>query len=478
MKLPLADIIIGERQRAELDSDEYPIHELAASIRKTSGAVQPIVVDDTNNLIAGGRRHAAYTMLAHLYPTEGWGLVKVSIRENVSESDRYTMELEENLHRKSLTPEEYHRAIRSYHTELTKNNPEVVHGPQSDPTAPRHTIQDTANALGMQKSHLSQDLKYAELLDYMSEEKRDEIYAKAGGSKAAVHKEIDIMLRRSTRNIEAKERLAEEEAAHKESGADSTQRQEVQLIDAIEGLKSLENHSVDLCITDPPYGVMEGSAGEKGLGHATYDDRNFTDDADETMDLLTCVAPELFRVMRPGSHLYLFCGISHERPVSFHTIAPILSSAGFTVRSMPIVWAKDTQGFKPPFTFWPINAEYIIFATTGKRDLVHDVPRSDVITCKPIGGAAKDHRFQKPMALLDQLIAVSHEPDGTFLDPFCGGGSSLLAARRKWLRVQGFDSDPVAVDTARQKLGVWDAEVLESNGMEQGMEMLQRVKRW
>ena len=478
MKLALADIIIGERQRAENNSDDYPIHELAASIRKTKGAVQPIIVDDQNNLIAGGRRHAAYTMLAHLYPAEGWGLVEVSVRENVSESDRYTMELEENLHRKNLTPQEYHRAIRAYHSERTKDNPEVVHGPQSDPSVTRHTIADTADELGIQKSHLSQDLKYAELLDYMSEEKKNEIYEKAGDSKAAVHREIDILLRRGQRDAEAKERIAKEEEDFKLSGQDASERAEVKLIDAVEGLKSLADDCVDLCITDPPYGVMEDSAGQKGLGHATYEDRNFTDDADETLDLLTRTAPELYRVMRPGSHLYLFCGVSWERPVNFHTIAPILSEAGFIVRTMPIVWAKDTQGFKPPFTFWPINAEYIIFATTGKRDLVHNVPRSDVITVKPVGGSAKDHRFQKPMALLDQLIAVSYEPDGTFLDPFCGGGSSLLAARRKWLRVQGFDLDPIAVDTARQKLGVWDAEVLESNGMEHGMEMLQRVKRW
>lgn len=386
------------------------------------------------------------------------------------------MELEENLHRKSLTPQEYYSAIRAYHIDRIKDNPEVMKGP-ADPLNPRHTIEDTATELGLNRAQLSTDLKYAELLSYMSQEKQDEIYAKAGGSKEAVHRELEIMMRRGERKVDAVERIKREEADAKASGT-TTNRDEVQLIDAIEGLKSLADNSVDLCITDPPYGVMEDSAGQKGLGHATYADRNFTDDADETMDLLSRAAPELYRVMRPGSHLYLFCGISWERPVNFHTIVPFLSEAGFTVRSMPIVWAKDAQGFKPPFTFWPINAEYIIFATTGKRDLVHAVPRSDVIHVKPIGGQAKDHRFQKPTYLLEQLINVSMEPDGTFLDPFCGGGSGLLAARKKWLRVQGFDLDPVAVDTARTKLGVWDAEVLEANGVEQGMEMLERVKRW
>ena len=101
-----------------------------------------------------------------------------------------------------------------------------------------------------------------------------------------------------------------------------------------------------------------------------------------------------------------------------------------------------------------------------------------MITVKPISGGKKKHRFEKPEELIRQLIIPSLEPDGNFLDPFCGGGTHLLAARKLWMRVQGFDSDPISVANSKTLLGEWDAEVLESNGLEQGMRLLEKVKRW
>ena len=136
------------------------------------------------------------------------------------------------------------------------------------------------------------------------------------------------------------------------------------------------------------------------------------------------------------------------------------------------------QGYKPPFTHWPLNHEAVIFATTGKRAREGRVPRSDVIEIKPIFGTAKDHRFQKPEGLIRQFLDVSMEPDGRFLDPFCGGGAHLLAARKYWMKVQGFDADLEAVHTSRDKITEWDNSVLASNGVDRGMEMLKRVKLW
>lgn len=477
MKVNFNEIIISDRQRQQLEDDDFPIHELASSIRRTGGAVQPPVINTSNELIAGERRVTAYKLLHEAYPNEGWNLIEVVVRDIADPVIMFEMELEENLHRKSLTPQEYHTALLEFHKRKTAANPDgPTRGPQADPTLPeRWTVEKTAQTIGKSKGAVSIDLRMAEMLSLLPEEKRQEIYDKAGTSKEAVHREVKLLVERGARQVHAQERVKEYEDEKKAAG-ESTIREEVKLIDALEGIKQLPDHSIDLCITDPPYGVVEGSAGEKGLGHAVYSDRNFTDNDQSTLDLLTSLAPELFRVLRPGAHLYMFCAIGWDSKVNFHTLCPILASAGFFVRKMPIVWCKDVQGFKPPNTYWPINCEYVIFATTGAMSRDTAVPRADYIVEKPIAGQAKDHRFQKPASLLTHFINRSMVSDGTFLDPFCGSGTSLLAARRKWLRVQGFDLDPEAVTNARQKLGAWDAEVLESNGVEHGMEMLKKVK--
>ena len=472
----IADIIISSRQREEMENDEYPIHDLASSIRRTGGLIHPIVIDEQRNLIAGGRRHAALTLLHLCHPEENWQETKVTTRANVTEDERFTMELEENLHRKALTPKEFHKALLEFHSRQAKNNPENMIG-SPDPSKPRWTKADTAKALGISRTTVYDELRIAEVLSLMPEETKTEIYKKAGDNLELVTREVTQRITRGEKKVEAEKKLAAEEAEAKKN-PDKKSREEVVLCTALEGLSKLAENSVDLIVTDPPYGVLENSAGEKGLGDTVYSDREFTDNEDEVWKLLVAIIPELYRVLKPNSHLYLFCGVSHKHKVAFHTIAPLLEKAGFNVRGQPIVWAKPDQGFKPPFTVWPMNAERIIFCTTGNRDREGPPPRSDVITVKPISGGKKKHRFEKPEELIRQLIIPSLEPDGNFLDPFCGGGTHLLAARKLWMRVQGFDSDPISVANSKTLLGEWDAEVLESNGLEQGMRLLEKVKRW
>lgn len=53
------------------------------------------------------------------------------------------------------------------------------------------------------------------------------------------------------------------------------------------------------------------------------------------------------------------------------------------------------------------------------------------IACTLAGVAGNRlHPTQKPIEALEPLIAVFCEPCGLVLDPFCGSGSTLVAARR------------------------------------------------
>ena len=59
---------------------------------------------------------------------------------------------------------------------------------------------------------------------------------------------------------------------------------------------------------------------------------------------------------------------------------------------------------------------------------------------------------QKPLALLNRIIAASSNPDDVVLDPFCGCATALVAAEnltRQWL---GIDISPLAVKLVRQRL--------------------------
>lgn len=59
---------------------------------------------------------------------------------------------------------------------------------------------------------------------------------------------------------------------------------------------------------------------------------------------------------------------------------------------------------------------------------------------------------QKPLALLERIIAGSSSPGDLVLDPFCGSGTTLVAARRLGRRWLGIDSSPLAVQLCQKRL--------------------------
>jgi DNA modification methylase len=67
-------------------------------------------------------------------------------------------------------------------------------------------------------------------------------------------------------------------------------------------------------------------------------------------------------------------------------------------------------------------------------------------------GAFNDHPTVKPLALMRWLVRLVTPQGGTVLDPFCGSGSTLLAAAREGFDAIGIDADPHAVEIATRRL--------------------------
>jgi len=58
------------------------------------------------------------------------------------------------------------------------------------------------------------------------------------------------------------------------------------------------------------------------------------------------------------------------------------------------------------------------------------------------------HPTVKPIALVADAILDSTRPKDIVLDPFCGSGTTILAAERSGRRGCGIELDPLYVDTA------------------------------
>ncbi len=62
------------------------------------------------------------------------------------------------------------------------------------------------------------------------------------------------------------------------------------------------------------------------------------------------------------------------------------------------------------------------------------------------------HPTQKPVGILKPLVEAFSRPGDTVLDPFCGSGSTLVAARELERNYIGIELDPAHYRTAEERL--------------------------
>ena len=76
----------------------------------------------------------------------------------------------------------------------------------------------------------------------------------------------------------------------------------------------------------------------------------------------------------------------------------------------------------------------------------------DINRVNPVGGERLGYPTQKPVALLERLVAASSNPGDLVLDPFCGCGTTIHAAEklgREWI---GIDVTHLAISLIEKRL--------------------------
>lgn len=184
--------------------------------------------------------------------------------------------------------------------------------------------------------------------------------------------------------------------------------------DCLVGLKALPDKSVDLILTDPPYG-KKADKGTNGFGAAK--NRRYTGGWDSMIP-----PPELFNEMfRVAKNLIIFGGnyFGHLLPPS----------------KCWIFWDKKGDvAFQNPFADGELI--YTTFTKPVKRIVFK---QQGFIT------DSKDKRYhptQKPTELVQQLIEQFSEPGQLICDPFLGSGTTAVAAVKADRHYIGWEIDP------------------------------------
>ncbi len=207
--------------------------------------------------------------------------------------------------------------------------------------------------------------------------------------------------------------------------------------DCIEVMDDLDDVSVDVVLTDPPYssgGRRENARSiRKSMTRAVEDDDWIRSDAMSTTGfvyLLRQCGLQWRRVLKPGGHVLSFI----DWRMTDH-LGAALESADLR-RHPTLVWDKQRLGMGAIFRN---QHEFIVHMSAGNPTPPQrrDVP--NVIGVPPVRDG--DHPTEKPERLLRTLLSVVTPPHGIVLDPFAGSGATLTAAASLGHKAIGIEAD-------------------------------------
>ena len=194
--------------------------------------------------------------------------------------------------------------------------------------------------------------------------------------------------------------------------------------DAIEFMKTLEDESVDLIVTDPPYKVTSrGNAGSSGGMMQTklsMQGKIFKHNDIKPIEYI----PEFYRLLKNGSHCYIM-----TNHINLQEMLNTATECGFHfIKSL--IWNK---GNKIMGQFYMSQFEYILFFRKGKGKRINKCGTPDIINVPNKKTKGKDgkniHDTEKPVELMKILIENSSQEGELVLDPFIGVGAVGIACK-------------------------------------------------
>lgn len=202
-------------------------------------------------------------------------------------------------------------------------------------------------------------------------------------------------------------------------------------MDCIKGMQELPKGSVDIIITDPPYGIDYTNT--KGVG-IINDKRPYI-----------WFLSEAYRVLRNNSACLVFCRWDVQQDFK-----RAMELAGFKVKNQ-IVWDKCSHGMGDTKGSFAPAHELIIFGVKG-RYIFPDKRPKDVIRVPKVPSNHQQHPNEKPVELIKQLVEATTLPNEIVLDPFMGSGTTAVACENTGRRCLGYELDEAHYKTTCRRL--------------------------
>jgi len=204
--------------------------------------------------------------------------------------------------------------------------------------------------------------------------------------------------------------------------------------DCLNGIKRIDDKSIDLVLTDIPYGMdfQSSRRKEKHLKIQNDIDVNWFPDWIKEID----------RVSKDDAHLYIFC--SHHKIDFFKS-----EIEKFRKVKNILIWEKNNHGSGDLLGDYAPKYEMVLFCSNGDKKL-NGGRDSNIIKANRTQNNL--HPTEKPVNLMEYFIAKSSEKNDLVLDTFAGSGSTLVACKNTKRNFIGFEIEETYINTINKRL--------------------------
>ena len=204
--------------------------------------------------------------------------------------------------------------------------------------------------------------------------------------------------------------------------------------DCFELLQDIPDESVDMILTDPPYGMSFQSDYRKTKYEKIKGDSN--------LDWLDDFVDEIYRVSKPNTAHYVFC--------SFHHIDKFKQAIEkkFKVKNI-LTWVKNNTSMGDLKGDFAPKTEFIIFFHKGRK-LINGKRDPNVLEFKKTRNEL--HPTQKPVDMTEYMIGKFSDEGDVILDPFMGSGTTGVACLNTNRNFIGMELDETYFNIAKERI--------------------------
>jgi DNA modification methylase len=235
----------------------------------------------------------------------------------------------------------------------------------------------------------------------------------------------------------------------------------IHCMDCLEGMEQIDDKSIDLIVTDPPYYIENlredlkeqsiRQSSKNSIFHAEWD--SSFKDIDEYKYFILKVLKEFKRILKPKGQVYMFFSYHH-----IHWARDTIESLNFRFYK-PLIWFKpDTMGVFPnqygcnyEVVLWFRNdekgGEVKLNIGCGQRDVF--VTNSTNIKYRKECGF---HPTPKPINIIRRLVKNGSDEGDLVLDCFMGSGTTAVACKNTKRNFIGFETNLGYIDIATKRM--------------------------